>query len=411
MKSQHQSIKSLPKNPGVYKFIDKKGVVLYVGKATELYSRVRSYFGKDLINTRGPLILDMVTLADRVEFVQTDSVLEALILEAELIKKLQPKYNTKEKDNKSFLCVVITNEVLPKVLLIRKKDIDLKNKQAKIFRGKQIVKIKNVFGPFTNGQQLRDAMKIVRRIFPYYDDSSSKKQNYQFYKQLALIPSSDYKNNLKNLVLFFQGKKKSILQNLKKQMNNFAKQKKFEQAGQVKKQIFALQHINDIALIKDEIVNTSQIQPFRIEAYDIAHMSGKSMVGVMVVVENGQPAKNEYRKFNIRTISGSNDAGALKEVLDRRFNNAWPLPQIIVVDGNEVQINVAKKVLKKFKLQIPVVSVVKDDRHRARAVLGDIKPKPNLNKLILLANSEAHRFAITFHRTKRSSQFLPSNKK
>lgn len=394
MKSQDLANLQLPGEPGVYKFLSRSGEVLYIGKATSLRSRVQSYFGKELINTRGPLLVDMVFNAYTIEYVQTDSVLEALILEAELIKKFQPKYNTKEKDNKSFNYVCITREVLPKVLVIRGRALD-----KKLY--------KNVFGPFTNGSQLRIALKIIRPIFPFYDDQSAKKQNYQFYKQLALIPSDDYKNNLKNLVLFFQGKKKRILQNLKKEMLMLAKQKEFERAGIIKKQMFALQHINDIALIKEDIADTT-LAPFRIEAYDIAHISGSSMVGVMTAIENGQVQKSEYKKFIIRTVKGANDPKALGEVLERRFKHLeWGLPDLIVVDGNDVQINVAKKVLKKVGLNILVVSVVKDDKHKARAVLSDTVIKPDLKKLILLANSEAHRFAITFHRLKRSKAFLP----
>lgn len=406
MKSQDLAKLELPGEPGVYKFISQSGGILYIGKATSLRSRVQSYFGKDLINTRGPLLVDMVFNAHTVEYVQTDSVLEALILEAELIKKHQPKYNTKEKDNKSFNYVCITKEVLPKVLVIRGRNLD-----KKLYA--------NVFGPFTNGSQLRVAMKIIRRIFPFYDDQSTKKQNYQFYKQLALIPSDDYKNNLKNLVLFFQGKKKRILQNLKKEMLALAKQKQFERAGEVKKQIFALQHINDIALIKEDISITSQnaaSASFRIEAYDVAHMSGANMVGVMVVIENGEPVKSDYKKFNIKTVTGANDPKALGEMLERRFKHTeWAMPDLIVVDGNDVQINVAERVLADFNKEIkpeamkviPIVSVVKDDRHQAREILNTKNLKPATKKSILLANSEAHRFAITFHKLKRAKTFLP----
>lgn len=411
MKSQDLAKLQLPSEPGVYKFLSKTGEILYIGKATSLKSRVQSYFGKDLIETRGPLLVDMIFNAHKVDHIQTDSVLEALILEAELIKKFQPKYNTKEKDNKSFNYVCVTKpariaerggDVLPKVLVLRGRALD-----------KYIYK--NVFGPFTNGSQLREALKIIRRIFPFYDDQSVKKQNYQFYKQLALIPSDDYKNNLKNLVLFFQGKKKRILQNLKKQMLEVAKKHEFEKAGEIKKQMFALQHINDIALIKDDVTN-SPLSSFRIEAYDIAHMAGKNMVGVMTVIENDQVQKSEYKKFNIKTVIGANDPKALGEMLERRFkHNEWAIPSLIVVDGNDVQINVAERVLAGFNLKIPIVSVVKDDKHKAREILN-IKSlaqnlKPKTKKLILLANSEAHRFAITFHRAKRAKAFLPTSSK
>jgi excinuclease ABC subunit C len=213
MKSQYIKKLKLPDHPGVYIFKSGKEIA-YIGKATSLRSRVQSYFGRDLIATRGPLLVDMVTRADRLEFIQTDSVLEALILEANLIKKHQPKYNTKEKDNKSFNYVCITREKLSKVLIIRGRSLDKS-------------KYKKVFGPFPNGLQLRTAMKIVRKIFPFFDDSSSKKQNVQFYKQLGLIPEENYKNNLKNLILFFEGKKGKIIVNLKKDMNVYAKKMQF----------------------------------------------------------------------------------------------------------------------------------------------------------------------------------------
>ena len=184
MRSQYLKRIKLPKNPGVYFFLGspkrsgggKKGKdILYIGKATSLHDRVKSYFGKDIIATRGPHILDMVALSNSIKWQSTDSVLEALILEANLIKKYQPKYNTKEKDNKSFNYVCITKEELPKVLVIRGRNLKKENYQA-------------IFGPFPNGLQLREAMTIVRRIFPYIDDQSSKRNNKEFYKQLGLVP-------------------------------------------------------------------------------------------------------------------------------------------------------------------------------------------------------------------------------
>ncbi len=382
---------NIPDKPGVYFFYKGKNI-LYIGKATSLRSRVKSYFGKDLIVTRGPLILDMTVQADRLKWHETGSVLEALILEANLIKKHQPKYNTKEKDNKSFNYVVFTKDKISKVLVVRGRKLEKSN-------------YRNVFGPFTNGLQLREAMKIVRKIFPYFDNHSDKKQNYQFYKQLALIPEGDYKNNIKNLVLFFQGKKKKIITNLKKEMMQLAKNKEFEKAGEVKRKIFALEHINDVALIKEDRSNPPT--SFRIEAYDIAHMSGKNMVGVMTVVENGEVAKNEYKKFIIKTQTGSNDTGALEEVLSRRFRHTeWGIPNLVVVDGSTAQINVTKRVLKRYQFDIPIIAVVKDDKHKAKALIGNEDLIKKYKKSILLSNSEAHRFAITFHKNRRGKSFL-----
>ena len=399
----------LPNKPGVYFFLGKRREVLYIGKATSLKDRVKSYFSSDLIATRGPLILDMVTQAICIDYKETDSVLEALILEAELIKKHQPRYNTKEKDNKSWNYVCFTKEDVSKVVVVRGRNLDISKYQA-------------WYGPFTNGLQLREALKIIRRIFPFIDLSASKKQNFEFYRQLGLVPEAkiEYKKNITNLKLFFQGKKKKIVLHLKKEMMKLAKDKKFEKAGEVKKKIFALEHINDIALIKEYPLPAS---PYvgggalslskggggisRIESYDIAHMSGKNMVGVMVVIEDGEPAKSEYRKFIIRTQSNAHDTGALEEVLSRRLRHTeWGLPDLIVLDGSTAQVNVGKKVLSRYQFDIPIVSVVKDDAHKPKAIMGDEDLIKNYKAAILLANSEAHRFAIHFHKNKRSENFL-----
>jgi excinuclease ABC subunit C len=408
----------LPDKPGVY-FFRKGGKILYIGKATSLKDRVKSYFGKDLIQNRGPLLVDMVFKADSIKWEVTDSVLEALILEAELIKKHQPKYNSKEKDDKSFNYVVITKETLPKVLIKRGKDLTS-------VQGRTLHRFYPYFGPYTSGTQLKEALKIIRPIFPFLDAKSD--YNYEFYKQVNLVPDittehglEKYKRDIKNLKLFFQGKKKNIIRNLKKEMFACAKKLQFEYSNEIKKQIFALQHINDIALIKEDPVffqslgsslrsaTSSKMQdlPFRIEAYDIAHMSGKSMVGVMTVVENGVPVKSEYKKFNIRTQSGSNDTGALTEVLNRRFSHPeWAFPALLVVDGGIAQLNAGKGVIEKLKVNTDIVSVVKDDRHKPKAIMGSEAVVAKHKRAILLANSEAHRFAIAFHKKKRSKNFL-----
>ena len=240
----HKKIK-LPDKPGVYFFMHGKNIV-YIGKATSLKDRTKSYFSKDLIVTRGPMILDMIVQADDIKWQETDSVLEALILESALIKKHQPKYNVKEKDDKSWNNVCITNEEVPKVIVMRGRDLEKKHQNFLV--------PKNTFGPYTNGLQLKEALKIIRKIFPYIDNDSIKKNNKEFYRQLGLTPEglNDYKKNIENLKLFFQGKKKKIIQNLKKEMLAYAKRKEFEKAGKIKKQIFALQHIQDISLIKAE---------------------------------------------------------------------------------------------------------------------------------------------------------------
>ena len=402
----------LPDKPGVYFFLKGRNI-LYIGKATSLRDRTKSYFSKDLINTRGPLVADMVFKANKLDWQETDSVLEALILEAELIKKHQPYYNTREKDDKSFLSVIITSEKLPRVFTIRTRNI---KEHSNILEN---VRISKIYGPFTSGPQLREAMQMIRKIFPFLDDKS---KNYlEFYRQINLAPDlSDrklYLQNIRNIKLFFSGKKPQILRNLKKQMKDYAKLKEFEKAGEIKRQMFALQHINDVALIKypypaspyigGGALSSSKSGGGRIEAYDIAHMSGRSMVGVMTVLENGEAVKSEYKKFKIKTQSDANDTGALKEILERRLKHTeWPYPNLIVVDGGVAQLNMAKKVLQELKLKIDLVSVVKDDRHKAKAIMGNEALVTQHKRAILLANSESHRFAIAYHKNMRNKNFL-----
>jgi excinuclease ABC subunit C len=418
MNSQELQKKKLPDQPGVYFFKDAFGKTLYIGKATSLRDRVRSYFSNDVIHTRGRFIVDMVTLAADVQYVAADSVLEAMILEANLIKTHQPKYNSKDKDNKSYNYVVFTKEDFPKIFTIRGRTL-LKSDDKNY---------KYIFGPFPHGAQLKEAMKIIRRIFPYSDNKctpaseqimAGKRIRPCFNRQIGLCPGvctgeitkEQYAEQITNLRLFFEGKKKTLLKSLEKQMNEYAKLQQFERAAQLRKTIFALNHIQDIALLKSERkidesaggeFTSSDDQIFRIEAYDVAHSSGTSVVGVMTVVEDGEINKSEYRKFRIRINPGVNDTAALKEILRRRLGHLeWRLPNLIVVDGGQAQLNAGNEIVQKLGFSIDVVSVVKDNHHKPRGIMGEKEIGQELAKTLVLANSEAHRFAVTYHRKKR----------
>ncbi len=405
--------KKLPDAPGVYFFLGKNKKILYIGKATSLKDRVKSYFSKDLPFSRSPLIVSMVEESKSLDFKETSSVLEALLLEADLIKKFKPDFNTKEKDDKSFNCVVITDEDFPQILIIRKKEIDLSNLEA------ESQKLKAVFGPFTSGSQLKEALKIVRKIFPYRDEKcklNSKRGCFNF--SIGLCPGTcigavdkkTYAKTIKQIELFLSGNIKSLVKALEKDMNLLAKEKKFEEAKKIRDKIYALKHMNDISLIKSDLLSSTTQNPqpiFRIESYDIAHMSGKDMVGVMTVVTDGEVDKSQYKKFNIKTVASSNDTGALKEVLGRRFNHPeWQFPNLIVVDGGIAQLNLVQAVIAEQNLTISVVSVVKDERHKPKGLLGNEEFAKKYKKEILLANSESHRFAIGFHKKVRGRNFL-----
>jgi excinuclease ABC subunit C len=399
---------SLPDTPGVYYFKKAKDI-LYIGKATSLRDRTRSYFSNDLIKTRGPSIVDMVTQANNITFEKTDSVLEALLLESALIKKHQPRYNVKEKDNRSYNSVIVTDEDFPRIFMMRDREmnqrivIDRAGGKPKLkMKNGELVKIRKEFGPFPNSSQLFEALKIIRRIFPFFDEKRVSRMNIQIgvTPDPEKITKTDYKRRVRNIELFFQGKKKKLLKKLESDMKSAAKKQEFERAEEIKRQIFALQHINDVSLISDENIKPSD--NFRIESYDIAHMAGKNMVGVMVVMQDGDLAKSEYKKFIIKEASAGDDNGALREILSRRMrHDEWTLPKLIVIDGGKAQKNTATKVLKEFGYQIPIVSVVKDEYHKPKDILGDKKWIDKYSTDILKINQETHRFAITFHKKRR----------
>jgi excinuclease UvrABC nuclease subunit len=406
MKSQDLLKKPLPDSPGVYLF-KKKGDILYIGKATSLRDRVRSYFSNDLLKTRSMLIADMVVTADSIDFQKTDSVLEALVLEAELIKKYQPYYNSKEKDDKSFLYVILSNEDFPVVSTMRKRDLD-------DFKVQNSKKIKYEFGPFSSGPSLREGLKIIRKIFPYRDEkcklgSSRGCFNYQIGlcpgTCVGVIAKTEYARTIRNIALFFQGKKSALVKKLKVEMKSFAKKMDFEEAEKIKRQIFALDHIRDVSLIKKENIegHLSESKHFRIEAYDIAHMQGSSMTGVMVVIEDGVAKKSDYRMFKIRR-KGIDDVASLKEVLERRMKHSeWPMPDLVVTDGGLPQYNVA---VEQFGAKMPIIGVVKNAKHRPDRMIGSPELIKKHQSAILLANSEAHRFTLKYHRKLRGKNMF-----
>jgi excinuclease ABC subunit C len=233
-----------------------------------------------------------------------------------------------------------------------------------------------------------------------------------FYRQIGLAPDTSsteagkrYKETITRLKLILGGKLRTLIVQLTRDMMRAAKAERFEEAQELKGKVFALEHIQDISLIKRDLVSSEG--GFRIEAYDIAHLSGTQMVGVMTVVEDAVARKSDYRKFIVRGFDKANDAGALREVLTRRLaHTEWRYPDAIVVDGNIIQINVAREVLAAAQLEIPIIAVTKDDRHKAKALVGDTTLINENKYAILLANSEAHRFAVTFHKDRRRKAML-----
>lgn len=397
---------SLPDNPGIYIFRDYRKRPLYIGRATSLRDRTKSYYANDLIETRGPRIVDMVSKAKYITWEVTQNVLEAIMLESQLIKRYQPIYNVDERDDKSDQYVIFTDEDWPRVFLVRVRDFEKMNTL-----GTLPYKVKAKFGPFTDSGLIKEVLKILRKLFPYRDLKSNDTRHEAFYKAIGRSPSSQaddkelYQKNIENLILFFDNKVKDLKVKLKKEMEEYAKEQKFEQAEQNKKLLYALEHINDITLIKNQKYNSRNKKVFRLEAYDIAHTSGLDVVGCMVVSENGIFNKNEYRKFKI-SVDRNNDLAGLTELLIRRFNHSeWTFPDIVVVDGGNKQYEVAVNILKARRIDLPVVAVTKNDKHKASSFIGNPDLIKKHKDVIVAINAEAHRFSLKYHRQRRTKSF------
>ncbi|AKM81989.1 TPA: excinuclease ABC subunit UvrC [Candidatus Berkelbacteria bacterium] len=382
-----EKIKKFPDEPGVYLMRSADRTILYIGKASSLKRRVISYFQRPQ-ETRIEKMLSQVSV---IETRQTESVIEALLLENELIKKYQPKYNIKLKDDKTYLGIFVTKEDWPRVMPARITE--------KLPDGE-------FYGPFPSATDVREALQIIRKIFPfrYSCEPNSGKACFEYHMGLCpgvcvgKVEQKEYQKTINKIRLFLKGKKKQIIADLEKEMKISAKKMEFERAAKKRDQIFALKHIQDVALVTAENLEEKPA-PKRIEAYDISNISGEFAVGSMVVFSEGLIDKNQYRKFKIKSVRGANDVAMLKEVLNRRLNHEeWPLPELILVDGGRSQVNAFLEVLLERKINIPVVGIAKGKDRKGTELIG--AKNLNFDKMYLLRlRDEAHRFAISYYRT------------
>ena len=239
---------------------------------------------------------------------------------------------------------------------------------------------------------------------------------------IGAISKKDYLKNIRNIKLFFGGGKEQIIKNLEREMKAASRALDFERAGELKRQLFALQHIQDVALIKEDPVSPLiRLSPgrrpslsllrrnaglgTRIEGYDISNISGTSAVGSMVVFSNNEPDKKEYRKFKIKTVLQPDDFGMLREVLERRLKNDWPLPDLFLIDGGQGQVSSVRGILDKAGIKIPIVGIVKGPERKRNDIVGKIPKFTDLQTLIKVRD-EAHRFAITYRKKVRSRAFM-----
>ncbi|MEI7425512.1 MAG: UvrB/UvrC motif-containing protein [Candidatus Moraniibacteriota bacterium] len=470
-----KKIKSLPTSPGVYIFKNKMGIILYVGKATSLKDRVGSYFNLtptlSLVRRGGwerPIEIS-IDQVDDIEIKKTETVLEAYILEQELIKKWQPKFNVEGKDDRSFSYVIVTKEDFPKFVILRKTDLknvgtdlvsvrkrhgqiqegqirnnngQLQNQRGQVEIGKgqtqglslQEKQFSKIYGPYISKKNIEIVLKILRKIFPYHQGKQKTEKGCLDF-QIGLCPGpyagaiskEDYAKNIRSIQMILAGKKKTLLNKLKKEMIVHSEKQEFEKAGKIRNEIFALQHIQDVALIsknRDALKCVSTDMTMRIEGYDISNISGKSSVGSMVVFDNTnnvethfnasgqpnktsvQPNKSQYRKFKIKTVEGANDIASMQEVLSRRFSNNWPMPNLIIIDGGQGHLTAVRQVLKNFHLEIPLLAVAKGSTRKKldRYIFGSV---PEISdEIVEQVRDEAHRFAIAYHKKLRKKNFM-----
>lgn len=409
----------LPDEPGVYSFYGKDQKILYIGKANSLKKRVSSYFANKSLGPKTSLLIKKT--AD-IKFIKVFSEFEALLLEAHLIKKNQPFFNSIAKDDKSPLYIKINGMTIPQVTVTY-----LQKFQKGVF----------LAGPFPSARVAQDILHTIRKIFPYCHHKNPKKPCLFVHLGLCPYPygsqtaKGEYLKTIKKIKTLLEGNTKTLVSQLKREMLNFSKLQKFEEADEIKAQIQKIEYVtttyhapkdflerptlvDDIAVAKlqqlKRVLRLDKI-PKKIECYDISSIQGKNATGSMVVFENGRSAKHLYRRFKIKLSDKPNDYLMLKEVLSRRFKNNWAAPDLIIIDGGKGQLASALSVTSQYKIQAKVIAIAKrfeeiyTPEQKEPIVLG----RENQARLLVQQiRDEAHRFAITYHRFLRSKNLLQS---
>lgn len=404
----------MPEESGVYQFLDNRNNIIYVGKAKNLKSRVSSYFThKDL----GPKTALLVSEIRKIKIISVNSELESLLLEANLIKKLKPKFNIKLTDGKSFPLIRITvKDSFPKVLQARREE-----DKRSIY-----------FGPYPNTGAMRLVLKTIRRIFPYESALNHPKKTCLYY-HLGLCPCcevfgvGDYKKNIRRIVKFLKGQTKEVIKELEKERNQLSKEENYEKAKDAQKKIDAINYVTspiykpfeyelnpnlrsdtriaELSSLKKVLIEKGvEIDGLnKIECFDISNTSGNLVTASLVVFIGGEPDKKWYRRFKIKneTPGKPNDFSAMKEVIERRLRNTeWPYPDLFVVDGGKGQVSVAQEVLNKNNVKIPLIGIAKREETIITRDFKEIKLTKDVAalRLIMRIRDEAHRFAITYHK-------------
>ncbi len=425
-----RKVAEFPKASGVYLMKDARGRVIYVGKAKSLRDRVMSYFQPaSPPDPKRDVMLEDV--AD-IECLQTAGEVEALLAEARLIKDTQPRYNIRLKDDKSYPYLEVTRrEDFPRVRVTRRPDKKNRN-----------------YGPFTDVYGLRQALTIIRRIFKFCDCSldikaDDPKLRYRrpcLYYYLGAcsapcagrISKEDYRENIRALTRFLDGKQQTLIRGLKKKMKQAAEEVRFEDAAKYRDQVEALEALakRDLSGIFP-VPEVLEVDPRRglqqledafevdkqlrtIEGIDISNLGPNEAVGSLVSFVDGQPFKSGYRRYRIKTVAGQDDLAMIREVVHRRFRRlkeeGGVPPDILLIDGGPGQLRAAQQALNELEAEVPLLlSLAKQEEiiHSISEpnVLELPRTSPGL-KLLQFVRDEAHRFAQHYHHILRRKKTL-----
>ena len=430
-----KKLADLPKEPGVYFHKDKSGEIIYVGKAAVLRNRVRQYFQAS--RTRDPKTEALIAEIHDVDWMTVESEMEALFLEAEMIRRYMPRYNILLRDDKAMSYIRIDYDSEYPTVTTTRRPLDDGAKY---------------FGPYFSTTAVRQSLRLLRKIFPYATKKSNGQKRASLHYHIGLDPGLEdgrtsleqYRKNLRKLMAIIQGRRKTIIKDLEKEMKQSAKANDFENATKFRNQLFALQGLDKQVIFSDrefmdiskdhalnEMVNLLSMSKFpkRIEGYDISHQQGTDVVASMVVFTNGVSNKAEYRKFKTK-INHNNDFYNMNETLKRRLSDknikAWGLPDLVLIDGGKGQLDAALQARDDAGLnKIPFIGLAKReeqivvsneksnltiDEKTLQKLNGYVEqssdftlinlPKhTNLVKLLQRIRDESHRFAVSYHST------------
>ena len=410
---QRAHLKELPAEPGVYFHKNRAGEVIYVGKAAILKNRVRQYFQSP--ERKDAKTRALVAEIDYTDWIVVDTEMDALFLESEMIKRYMPKWNILLRDDKtvSYVRIDMKSEV-PYVSMTRNPDDD---------RAEYL-------GPYYGKVAIQRALRILRKIFPYYDKPYTGRKTLN--TDLGLTPGieigrmtpKEYKANLRQMISYLKGNRKKLIREIEKQMYDAAAKGDYEKAAALRNQFFGLKGINTKIVFSDkEFLDISSDQalhdlqdilglkktPGRIEGFDISHQSGTNVTGSMVCFINGAADRTKYRRFKLRKQQ-NNDPASMLEVITRRLHhlNDWGVPDLIVLDGSVGQLDAVRKIV--AEAGIAIIGRDKSGDHARNAHVRIVIPRgdddyemvelskdSHIAKLIARIDDESHRFAVQYH--------------